>query len=60
MLRGVPVSTAMMMTQDHAVQSRIAVLVPCYDEELTIAKVVTDFRVGAAGSRYLRVRQQFS
>src|SRR5262249_8013394 len=28
----------------HTAQPRIAVLVPCYNEEITVAKVVRDFR----------------
>ena len=40
-------------------QHRIAVLVPCYNEEAAIAKVVADFRAALPQADHLRLRQQF-
>ena len=39
--------------------SRIAVLVPCYNEEAAIGKVVADFRAALPEAAHLRLRQQF-
>ena len=39
---------------------RIAVLVPCYNEEAAIAKVVADFRAALPDRGHLRLRQQFA
>ena len=38
--------------------ARIAVLIPCLNEEVTISKVVQDFLQGIARSYHLRLRQQ--
>ena len=36
----------------------VAVLLPCYNEEVTIGKVVRDFKAALPQCRHLRVRQQ--
>ena len=41
------------------VPARIAVLVPCYNEEAAIGKVVHDFRAALPAADDLRLRQQF-
>ena len=38
---------------------KIAVLVPCYNEEVAVAKVVKDFRAALPSAADLRIRQQF-
>ncbi|HET6343801.1 MAG TPA: glycosyl transferase, partial [Myxococcota bacterium] len=35
--------------------SRVAVVVPCHNEELTVGKVVADFRAALPGARILVV-----
>src|SRR5436309_15635908 len=35
--------------------ARVAVVVPCHDEELTVGKVVADFRAALPGARVLVV-----
>ena len=37
---------------------KIAVLVPCYNEEATVAKVIADFRAALPASGYFYFRQQ--
>lgn len=38
---------------------KIAVLIPCYNEELTIEKVIKDFKKRITRSRYICLQQQF-
>lgn len=49
------------VTEDIASALRgfgVAVLIPCYNEAATIAKVVSDFRAGLARGHGLRLRQR--
>ena len=45
------------MAKQRALTLRIAVLLPCYNEEAAIAQTVADFRAALPDARDLRLRQ---